>query len=84
MVVAIGAWVTANWKLLSLVGAVGGAGVTASFNHVVGAEERFDALEVQAVRDSAQMQNVVDDVGEIKCMVIQNAQAEDPLDCLER
>jgi hypothetical protein len=84
MIVAIGGWVATNWKLLTLVGAVGGAGVTASFNHVVAAEERFDDLEIQAVRDSAQMQNIEDDVGEIKCMVVQNAQNEDPLDCLER
>jgi len=83
MIVAMGSWLTANWKVLSVSVTVLLSGAGATVNHVAGADARFDALEIQAVRDSAQMQGIEQDVGEIKCMVVQNAQNEDPLDCLE-
>lgn len=83
MIVAIGSWLSCNWKLIAMLGGLLGASVTATYNHVEGADSRFDALETQTVRDSASFRSIQQDVSEIKCMVIQNAQDEDPLDCLE-
>lgn len=83
MIVATGSWLAGNWKALSVVAGILGAGATATYNYTDEVDTRLDVIEVQAVRDSAQMDHLVLDVGEIKCMVIQTAQGEDPLDCLE-
>ena len=83
MIVAIGNFMGANWKVLSVAATLLASGGGAVYGHVEGADSRFDALEIQAVRDSAAFDGVRQDVSEIRCMAIQNAQDEDPLECLE-
>lgn len=79
----IGGWVATNWKLLSVVGAAAVSIGTAAVNHVVTADDRMDRIERQAIRDSAQLEVIEKDVGDVKCMVVQQAQEEDPLECLQ-
>ncbi len=79
----IGSWVAANWKLVTGIAAVSGTIGTAAVNHVVAADERMDRIEIQAVRDSAQLEVIERDVSDVKCMVVQQAQEEDPLECLQ-
>lgn len=76
-------WLAANWKIVTGVVAICSAIGTAALAHVDEADGRLDKLEVQAVRDSTTHRLIQQDVGEIKCMVVQNAQGEDPLDCIE-
>lgn len=83
MIVSMGSWITANWKVLSAAGTLLAAGGTAAVNHVQGAEEQFDKIEVQAVRDSAFHATIRQDVSEIKCIVVRQAQDVDALECIE-
>lgn len=83
MIVTFGNFVATNWKVISVSVTILLSGAGAVYNHVTEADTRFDALEIQAVRDSAQLEVIEQDVSDVKCMVVQNAQGEDPLECIQ-
>lgn len=83
MIVAIGSWLSTNWKLLSVAGTLLASGGTATYNHVVGADERFDAIEAADQIRQYQLDEIGEDVTDLKCMAIEQIQEGDPLNCLK-
>ena len=71
------AWIAGNWKWASVAGSLLFTGGAATYNHVEGADERMDAIEVV-------QEQIVEDVSDVRCMTVKTAQGEDPLGCIDR
>jgi hypothetical protein len=85
MLVYLSAWVNTHAKLLTVVGAAMGTvagGVVGIHEYVTGVDDRITLIEQGDIVRQTQLDLIARDVAIVRCMVVQEAQQEDPLGCL--
>lgn len=85
MFVFMSAWVNAHAKLLTVIGAVMGStvgGVVGIHEYVTGVSDRIAEIEQGDIVRQNQLDLIARDVAIVRCMVVMEAQQEEPLECL--
>lgn len=73
----------ANWKLLVAGGSLLLSGAGIAYSHTSEANERFQTIEYEVRANDEQLDRIEDDVDQIRCMIVQSANGDNPLDCIE-
>ncbi len=83
-------WLGRNWKpLLSVLGAI----LVSAFTFIRGLDARFtdtavtienvDRAHTERIDDNERaVQQIGEDIGEIKCMIVEQSEGENPLSCI--
>jgi hypothetical protein len=76
MLVAIGSWLSANWKVVVVVVPLMAGGGKVTHGFIADTGNRLDAVEQQQLDAASDRQ-------EIKCMIVNHDIGEPPLECLK-